>query len=198
MNRFVDLVTGGWQVASVFMYQSGFPYNISGYEINKTANGGYILPRKRFWPGQTNSYWSGKYASKNSYVQAFKPCVGIRDPNSGVVTLEAYSVVAGCTQANFIQLLSGYSETPNIVYSGVREQRIVTDDANVSKNFEIHERMSFQLRMDAFNAMNHVIQSSSGYDTSVGDSNFGTYQMGNSGGGNYPNREVQLTGRLSW
>ena len=198
MNRFVDAVVGGWQVASIFTYQSGFPFNITGYEINRSANGGYILPRKRFWPGQTNAYWAGKYASNNSYVQAFKPCVGTRDPNTGVVTLEAYSVAAGCEQANFVQLLSGYSVTPNIVYSGIRYQRIVDDDANVSKNFKIFERMTFQLRMDAFNVMNHVIQNSSGYDTTVGDQNFGTYQMGTSGGGNYFNRQIQLSGHLTW
>ena len=198
MNRYVDLLVGGWQTASIFTYQSGFPFNIGGYEINRTANGGYILPRKRFWPGQANPLWTGKYASPNSYVQAFKPCVGTRDPNSGVVTLEAYSVAAGCQQANFIQLLGGYSVTPNVVYSGIRLQHIVDDDANVSKNFKIHENMVFQLRMDAFNVMNHVIQNSSGYDTSVGDQNFGTYQMGTAGGGNYYNRQIQLSGHLTW
>jgi hypothetical protein len=198
INRVVDLAVGGWQVSSIFTYQSGFPFSISGYEINKDANGGYILPRKRFWPGQSNPYWSGTYAPTNSYVQAFKPCVGYRDPTSGAVTLEAYSVAAGCQQANFVQLLSGYSVTPNIVYSGVRMQRIVNDDANVSKNFDIYKRIKFQLRMDAFNVLNHVIQNSSGYNTTVGDSNFGTYQMGTSGGGNYSNRQIQLSGRLSW
>lgn len=198
MNRFVDLAVGGWQVASIFTYQSGLPFGIGGYEINTKANGGYILNRKRFFPGSTNPYWSGKYTPPNSYVQAFKPCVGTRDPNTGDVTLEAYSVAAGCQQANFIQLLGGYSVTPNIEYTGVRMQRIVNDDANISKNFKVREGMTFQLRMDAFNVMNHVIQNASGYDTSVGDSNFGTYQMGVAGGGNYTNRQVQLTGRLSW
>ncbi len=198
MNRYVDFLVGGWQTASIFTFQSGFPFNIGGYEINRTANNGYILPRKRFWPGQTNPYWAGKYASPNSYVQAFKPCVGTRDPNSGVVTLEAYSVAAGCQAANFIQLLGGYSVTPNIVYSGIRLQHIVDDDANVSKNFKIHDSLVFQLRMDAFNVMNHVIQNSSGYDTSVGDQNFGTYQMGTAGGGNYYNRQIQLSGHLTW
>lgn len=198
MNRYVDFALGGWQVASIFTFQSGFPFNLTGYEINPTANGGYILPRKRFWPGQTNPNWAGKYASTNSYVQAFRPCVGTRDPNTGAVTLEAYSVAAGCQQANFIQLLSGYSVTPNVIYSGVRYQHTVDDDANVSKNFKIHESLTFQLRMDAFNVANHVIQNSTGYDTTVGDQNFGTYQMGTSGGGNYYNRQIQLSGHLNW
>ncbi len=196
MNRVVDAVIGGWQVASVFNYQSGMPFAISGYEINPTANGGYILPRKRFWPGQTNQYFAG--TSTNSYIQAFKPCVGTRNTSTGVITLQAYSVAAGCQQANFVQLLSGYSVTPNIEYSGIRLQRIVTDDANISKNFKIWENYVFQLRMDAFNALNHVIQNSSGYDTSLGDSTFGTYQLGTSAYGNYVPRQLQLSGKLTF
>jgi Carboxypeptidase regulatory-like domain len=199
MSRIVDFALGGWQVASIFTYQSGLPFTIGGYEINKTANGGYILPRKRFWPGNSNPYWPGSQgAGKNSYVQAFKPCVGTRNTTTGAITLESYSVAAGCQQANFVQILSNYSVIPNVEYTGVRYQRIVDDDANISKNFKIWERMTFQLRMDAFNVMNHVIQNSSGYDTTVGDSNFGTYQMGTSGGGNYTNRQIQLSGHLTW
>lgn len=198
MNRYVDLLVGGWQASSIFTYQSGFPATISGYEINPSANGGYILPRKRIYPGQTDPYHAGKYAPTNSYVQAFKPCVGTRDPNTGAVTLTAYAQAAGCGSANFIPVISGYGVTPNVIYTGVRLQRIVTLDANISKNFKIYDRLGFQLRMDAFNALNHVIQSTTAYDTSSGDSNFGTYQMGTAGGGNYLNRQVQLTGRLIW
>jgi hypothetical protein len=201
INRYADLVVGGWQVGSIFTYQSGLPFAIGGYEINRTANGGYILPRKRFFPGNSNAFWPGSQgAGKNSYVQAFKPCVGTRDPNTGVVTLESFSVTAGCQQANFVQVLANYGVVPNYVYSGIRLQRIVNDDSNISKDFNVEKRagMVFQLRMDAFNALNHVIQNSSGYDTTVNDANFGTYQMGTAGGGNYPNRQIQISGHLTW
>jgi Carboxypeptidase regulatory-like domain len=199
MNRFTDAILGGWQVSSVVLIQSGIPFSIGGYEINKTANGGYLLPRKRFWTGNSNPYWPGDQGTgKNSYIQAFKPCVGTRDPNTGEITLEGYSVKAGCTAANFVQILSNYGEIPNVDYTGIRLQRIVTQDADLSKTFTLHERLKLQLRMDVFNAMNHVIQSSSGYDTSVSDSNFGTFQLGTSSGGNYPNRQYQFVGRLTW
>jgi hypothetical protein len=199
MNRFLDMAVGGWQVSSVVLIQSGIPFSISGYEINPTANGGYILPRKRFFGGNTNPYWPGDQGkSANSYIQAFKPCVGTRDPNTGVVTLEGYSVTAGCGQANFIQILSNYGQIPNIDYSGIRLQRIITQDADLSKTFTIHGSIKLQLRMDVFNAMNHIIQSSSGYDTTVSDSNFGTFQLGTSSGGNYPNRQYQFVGRVNW
>ena len=196
MNRYLDLVVGGWQVSTIFTYQSGLPASISGYEIDRNANGGYLLPRQRFYPGQSNPYHT--QTNSNSYIQAFKPCVGTRDPNTGVVTLQAYSVTAGCTAANFIQVISNYGVTPNIEYTGLRLQRFVNVDANISKNFPIYNRLSAQLRLDAFNAANHVTQFSSGYDTTVGDANFGTYQMGTSSGGNISNRVLQITGRINF
>ena len=201
MNRLLDFAVGGWQVATVFTYQSGLPFGISGYEIDPNANGGYILPRKRFFPGNTNPYWSKNQSGPtvNSYIQAFKPCVGTRDPNTGVVTLESYSVSAGCGTANFIQV-GTYGVTPNVEYTGIRLQRYVDLDANISKNFKIVERLGivFQLRMDAFNLANHIENTTSGYDTTAGDSNFGTLQLGTALGSNLPNRQVQLQGRLSW
>jgi Carboxypeptidase regulatory-like domain len=193
MNRYLDLVVGGWQVSSVFTYQSGFPFSIGGYEIDPHANGGYILPRTRFTAGQPNPYHT--QANPNGYIQAFKPCVGTRDPNTGAVTLEAYSVTAGCGAANFIQIGS-YGVTPNVEYTGIRLQRYVNVDANLSKNFAIYDRLSAQLRLDAFNVANHVTQFTSGYDTTVGDANFGTLQLGTSFGGNFNPRVLQITGRI--
>ena len=195
MNKYLDLVVGGWQVSTIFTYQSGLPFSISGYEINPNVNGGYILPRKRFYPGQSNPYHT--QTNSNSYIQAFKPCVGTRDPNTGAVTLETYSVTAGCSAANFIQVGS-YGVTPNVEYTGLRLQRYVNVDANISKNFPIYDRLTAQLRLDAFNAANHVSQFSSGYDTTVGDANFGTYQMGTAAGGNITNRVLQITGRINF
>jgi hypothetical protein len=90
--------------------------------------------------------------------------------------------------------------TPAVEYTGIRLQRIVNMDANISKKFNVIERigMVFELRLEAFNALNHPIWNSSGYSTSAGDSNFGTIQLGNSGGQNNVARQVQLNGRLSW
>ncbi|WP_442298951.1 TonB-dependent receptor [Terriglobus sp. 2YAB30_2] len=195
LNQYLDYIIGGWQVSSIMTYQSGLPFNITGYEIDSTANGGYILPRQRFFPGQPNPYHT--QANSNSYVQAFKPCVGTRDPNTGVVTLQAYSVTAGCTGANFISI-GTYGVVPNTVYTGIRLQQFVNIDANISKNFHIYERIAAQLRLDAFNAANHVTQFSSGYNTTAGDANFGTYQMGTAAGGNISNRILQITGRINF
>ena len=195
MNRYLDLAIGGWQASTIFIYQSGLPASINGYEIDPNANGGYILPRTRFNPGQSNPYHT--QANSNSYIQAFKPCVGTRDPNTGVVVLQAYSVTAGCSSANFIQNTT-FGVTQNVVYTGVRLQRYVNVDANISKNFAIYDRLSAQLRLDAFNLANHVTQFTTGYNTTVGDSNFGTLQMGTAFSGNYSPRVIQITGKINF
>jgi hypothetical protein len=87
-----------------------------------------------------------------------------------------------------------------VEYTGIRLQRYIDMDANISKNFKVVERLGivFQLRMDAFNLANHIENTTSGYDTTAGDSNFGTLQLGTALGSNLPNRQVQLQGRLSW
>jgi len=193
MSRALDFVVGGWQVGSVILYQSGLPATISGYEFNPSANGGYLLPRQKFYPGQSNPYHT--QTNTNAYIQAFKPCVGTRDPNTGVVALEAYSITAGCAAANFIQV-GAYGVTPNVEYTGIRLQRFVNMDANVSKNFAIFDRLSAQLRLDAFNVANHVTQFTTAYDTTVGDANFGTIQEGAAFSGNYNPRVLQITGKI--
>lgn len=202
LPRPVDFVVGGWQIAGDYLLQSGMPQNLSGWIINKDANGGYLLPNKRYWGLNpwftgTNNAWNG-----NSYIQRMKPCVATTDPNTGAVIWTKQSapfVQSGmCSTPNFIQVGS-YGLRPNIVYSGVREGRRNNLDLNVSKNFPIHERMQFQMRIDAFNALNHVQTWQNGFDTSTTDGYFGTYQLGTSGNGTAgSSRTIQINGRLSF
>ncbi|MES2390311.1 MAG: carboxypeptidase regulatory-like domain-containing protein [Acidobacteriota bacterium] len=64
-------------------------------------------------------------------------------------------------------------------------------DVSVLKSFAIHEKLNLQLRMDAFNVLNHPNFGNPGANISVGT--FGTI-TGTLGSG--PNRLVQLGGRL--
>lgn len=202
MPRYLDLLVGGWQTGAIYLYQSGLPMNMGGWIINTTANGGNLLPRKRFWGGNTNPWFPGlQGGSANSYIQRMKPCVATTDPNSGAIIWTGQSqplVTAGlCSQPNWIKT-GTYGVTPNTVYSGIRLGPNNQLDMNVSKNFKIVKGMQFQTRLDAFNALNHVQQTSSGFDTSTSDGFFGIYQMGTSAGGNKSNRVIQINGRLTW
>ena len=202
MPRVLDLAVGGWQVSGVYIYQSGLPQSMSGWIIDTKANGGHLLPRKRFWGGNSNTWYSGMQSStSNSYVQRMKPCVATTDPNTGAIAWIAQSqplVTAGlCSTPNYIKV-GTYGATPNIVYSGVRYGANNQLDMNVSKNFKLVKSVQFQMRIDAFNALNHLQQTSSGFGTSTTDGYFGLYQFGTSGNGNKGNRYIQIDGRLSW
>lgn len=92
--------------------------------------------------------------------------------------------------ADFIYRSSSYEKTPNIVYTGVRNPGQFRFDANLSKNFPIHEEMKLQLRWEAFNALNHPLWQG-GYSMGVSDANFGTIERGPTG------RAISLA-RCSW
>lgn len=202
MPRYLDYAVGGWQVSGIYIYQSGLPQSMSGWIIDTKANGGHLLPRQRYWPGNSNPWFTNlQAAGSNSYIQRLKPCVATTDPNTGAIIWTGQSqtlVNAGlCSTPNYIKVGS-YGATPNIVYSGARFGPNNQLDMNVSKNFKIHEGMQFQMRIDAFNALNHLQQTSSGFDTSTSDGYFGVYQLGTSGNGNKGNRYIQIDGRISW
>ncbi len=180
-----DYAVGGWQVGAIFLWQSGFPQSMSGWIIDPDANGGDLLPKKRFWGGNSNPWYPGlQAAGSNSYVQRIKPCVATTDPNTGEIIWAGQSqalVSAGlCSTPNFIKVGS-YGVTPNITYSGIREGIRNNFDINITKNFKIEKGAVFQMKLDAFNAFNHMQLSGNGFDTSTTDGFFGIYQLGTSG-----------------
>jgi hypothetical protein len=71
----------------------------------------------------------------------------------------------------------------------VRDPGMWNIDLGLAKNFPITEHSSFQLRMDAFNALNHT--NLSGLDTDITSSSFGTLSEAVA-------RTVQIGGRLTF
>jgi len=202
MPRYLDAAVGGWQTGAIYLFQSGLPMGMSGWIIDTKANGGDLLPRKRFWPGNSNPWYPGLQGTNaNNYIQRIKPCVATTDPNTGAIIWTGQSaalVTAGlCSTPNFIKVGS-YGATPNVEYSGIRFAPNNQLDMNVSKNFKVVKGMVFQTRLDAFNVLNHIQVTSSGFDTSTSDGFFGIYQMGTSGGSNKSMRFIQINGRLTW
>jgi hypothetical protein len=210
MPRVLDLVVGGWQTSNAYEFQSGFPQAMtSGWIVNKTANGGNLLPKQRFWSGNSNPWYPNlQAAGSDSYVQRLKPCVATVDPTSGGYDWIAQSlpfVASGqCTTPNYISITSaststvGYQVNPNVEYTGAREGRNDQLNTNVAKNFALVKGMVFQMRIDAINVFNHLQTFASGYDTSTTDGTFGIVRLGTSGNGNQTNRTIQISGRLTW
>lgn len=198
--RYVDLVAGGWQVGSIYLFQSGFPQDMKGWIIDQKANGGYLLPKKRFWGGNSNPYYPNyQAAGKDSYIQRMKPCAASTDPNTGAIIWFGQSATLAqqglCSTPNFIKV-GTYGVTPNNHYSGIREGIRNNFDMNVSKNFTIKEGLAFQMRIDAFNALNHMQTSGNAFSTS--DGTFGQYLLGTVNNGSACCRTIQIIGRLTW
>jgi hypothetical protein len=63
-------------------------------------------------------------------------------------------------------------------------------DFSLGKSFQITERVGFQIRADAFNALNHTAYAA--FTTNINSANFGRFTDF------YPSRQMQLNARLSW
>lgn len=104
-----------------------------------------------------------------------------------------YSEAPGYSSGNAIaSMLLGY---PN---SGAVSVPIASHnfDAAASKNFTITERVKLQLRLDAFNLLNHPNWQNS-YNSTASSLDFGTQQKGPQGPSNPP-RNVQLSAKVVW
>ncbi len=179
-NRIVDGAIGGWELGSLYVYQTGTPWSI---------------------PGGTN-YLSSAYVkphiqTDDGFIRLVSPCGEQYQENGGQYSLVPlpYDNDSTCRQPNFLQV-PRYGETMNTESTGIRIPRSHQFDVNLSKNFAIVERAQLQVRLEAFNVLNHPLWSENP-DSNTNDSTFGLIERGPSGQSNLP-RQVQLSAKVSW
>jgi len=180
-NRIVDGAIGGWELGSLYIYQTGTPWGVPGGTAY--LNSAYVKPHIQ---------------QDNGFIRLVSPCgEQYKEDSTGKYSIVQlpYDNDSTCTQANFLQVPT-FGETPNIVYSGIRIPRSHQFDTNLSKNFAIVERATLQVRLEAFNVLNHPLWSEAP-DNNTNDSTFGLIQKGPSGQSNLP-RQVQLSAKVSW
>ncbi|RXH54103.1 Oar protein [Granulicella sibirica] len=180
-NRIVDGVIGGWELGSLYVFQTGTPWGVPGG--TNLLNSPYVRPHIQ---------------RDDGFIRLVAPCAEqYKEDNLGRYNLVnlPYDYDGTCTQANFLAVPS-YGETTNTVYTGIRLPNVHQFDANLSKNFRLVERASLQIRLEAFNVLNHPLWSESP-DSNTNDSTFGLIQKGPSGQSNLP-RQVQLSAKVSW
>ena len=107
-----------------------------------------------------------------------------------------YIYSGSCNQPDFT-LIPQYGLNPNIEYTGIRSRPTQLFDVNLSKLFSVTERVKFQLRVNAFNVLNHPQFGTVPfeYDTGATDPTFGTYSKL---AGNNPTRNLELALKLIW
>jgi hypothetical protein len=185
-NRLVDAVIGGWEFASLYVYETGHPWNLIGSEL-------YVM-RDPAVPKRPDPSIAGS-------IRGASPCVAGWDDLGLYNWVEVpYPVASGCKTSagtmnyDFVEQ-APYGPNDNIVYSGVRIPNFYQIDSNLSKNFHPTERFTVQARLEGFNMVNHPTFQS-GYDTNPSDSTFGVILRQN-GQSNVP-RQVQLALKVLW
>lgn len=182
-NRIVDGILGGWELGSLYIYQTGAPWAIPGNPNENYVRSAYVHPHIQ---------------KDNGFIRLVAPCAEqYQENSSGIYQLQQlpFDYDGTCAGAAF-QQVPNYGETLNTVYSGIRLPRTHQFDANLSKNFAIVDRLTLQIRLEAFNVLNHPLWSEQP-DDSTNDSTFGLIERGVSGQSNLP-RQMQLSAKVVW
>jgi len=170
-NPFLRRVLGGWQVAGIVSVRSGEPVTIT----QSCASDWHCRP----------DYVGGQVIQSNWKENATTQCV-----------VGGRCSVQYINRAAFVRVpvdpVTRIAVRPgNVGVGTIRNPATWTVDLALSKNIKLRERLSLQLRADAFNSLNHVNYGSpaSGIDGAT----FGEIN-GIAGG----MRVVQFNARLSW
>jgi TonB dependent receptor len=183
-NRYIDAVIGGWEFSPLYTYSSGTPWSPSG---NWEWQGPVGVKAQELPADGSHSY---------KRIRGVTPCVGYKDTDTGVVHLEPAAIAAGCTSPLLIQAPNAYAVAHPVVYWGARLPGSHNFDAAASKNFPITERIKLQIRLDAFDLLNHPNWQNS-YNSTASSLDFGTQQKGPQGPSNPP-RNLQLSAKVNW
>jgi hypothetical protein len=120
-------------------------------------------------------------------------CVHVPLGASGSSTINTNECAAGETP---FQLSAGDKSAPVHVYFLGISLPFANAVAFLSKNFSIMEGLKLQMRMEAFNVLNHPLWAEQP-DNSTNDTTFGMIQRGPSGQSNMP-RQMQLSAKVVW
>ena len=190
-NRIVDAAVGGWEIAPYYVYTQGVPWSPG----NNFHVLGTLHVKQNNLPIDSNHNYNR--------LQGASPCVGYEDPDTGVITPGPSYTQGGCSNYAIVRSASTYSVAQNIVFTGVRLPNNHSFDVSASKRFAYNERMNLQLRVDAFNVLNHPNWSQVGgtgansYGTDPTKDSWGTITQGPTGPENF-SRELQLSAKITF
>jgi hypothetical protein len=185
MECLVDGVLGGWELGSLYIYQTGGPWVVPDNPYENYIRSAYVKPHIQ---------------KDNGFIRLVAACAEQYQENqtTGVYSLQQlpFDYDGSCSQGASFQQVPNYGETRNTVYTGIRLPRTQQFDANLSKNFGIVDRLKLQIRLEAFNVLNHPLWSEQP-DDSTNDSTFGLIERGPTGPSNLP-RQMQLSAKIVW
>ena len=179
VNGVVNGFIGGWQFSPTFFYQSGLPFSLSYSEC------GSVIPGDA--PCQPNGNVGGLPMGVNGFAGGtltyFKP-------------VAANLCTAGASTGGFT--CPGLDQIGNVNRNTAWGPHFFNSDMSLTKSVTFHERYTAQLRMDAFNAFNHINLGNPGgsVDGSGGTIGGGPFPAGT--GGTTNPRQLQFTIHLQF
>ena len=174
-----DIFVKGWRLSTILQLQSGNPFSIlTSSNLNGTGVG--VRPDILVPAGSVKT---SRALAANGNVQFLAPSI-------------CYTPTAGC---EFASDGKHFGDSPRNVLYGPGFENF---DVSVAKDTAIHDNVSFELRFDAFNALNHVNlgqpNTTFGFGTnSVSAGTFG--QIGSTRtpvGDSGSSRQLQLAGKI--
>jgi hypothetical protein len=146
-NRVEKLIANDWEIAPLIHITTGAALNVVSGQDNSLTDIGNDRPNLvpgvspyaevKFHGGNTSGEANREYLNPAAFAQITTPCD--TGPNG------AY-VANGCTA------LGGYG---NIGRNAFRTPPYLQFDSQISRLFPIHERLNLDLRLEAFNVLNH-------------------------------------------
>ncbi|MBV9480107.1 MAG: TonB-dependent receptor, partial [Acidobacteria bacterium] len=131
-GRVADTLIGGWEISDTMNWSSGLPWTPSTNECSAEQDVGICRPSRGTG---TFHVGAGHFDPINHDVPFFTPLTSLSGPFTD----------------------PGKGNLGNIGVFSFRGPRSFADDASVSKNFTLTERVRMQFRADFFNLFNHPV-----------------------------------------
>jgi Carboxypeptidase regulatory-like domain len=156
----VGRLIGGWSLSGILAVDSGLPLTVTASQATTTP---YNLPSgtTSVFNGRTNS----GYITDNAGLGVFGSTSAGARPNMLGNPNNGYGVKIHNKGYNSLWFYTGAfaATNPNDPINPGNEKRGVIEgpgfnriDLGIHRNFRIYERLTFQFRMEAFNALNHT------------------------------------------
>ncbi len=167
-NSLANVIVGGWEFTPTFVWQSGLPFSLGDSGCGSFTPGSAPCRPN----GNVSSISYGVKGTPGQGVTFFSPVISAADIAAGRNLCNATSISGGFTCA-------GLDQIGNINRNTAWGPHFFNADMSLMKNTTFHERYVVQLRMDAYNAFNHI---------NLGNPNGNIDQSGTGsiGGGPYP------------
>ena len=151
----LDAVAGGWEVAGMWIFNSGRPWGLPG-------NVFYVKDARI-----DNVDFSARV------IRGVRNCVA-QMSDTGVITMLGFSVAAGCTEPNFIIRPNYTPRTTPFRDDHIKRPPFYQFDVNFAKTTRLTSRVRLQVRFELFNLLNQVNYDQTNYENNPTNARFGT------------------------